>query len=132
MVLDSVCIFQILLHCFVDKAGGGEGGKDPCHPNPCLNGGTCKQNGNGFDCLCEVQYTGSVCEGTCDAYSFYSVLHLKFLTLSYFQSVFTCMKFPCSRGKLNIMEVSEVIGLFCIILSSGTGVSSATFYEKDL
>ena len=48
---------------FSDKAGGGEGGKDPCHPNPCLNGGTCKQNGNGFDCLCEVQYTGSVCEG---------------------------------------------------------------------
>ena len=46
---------------------GGQGGapSNPCHPNPCLNGGSCKQNGNGFDCFCEVQYTGSLCEGEC-------------------------------------------------------------------
>ena len=66
----------------IDRTGGGEGGKDPCHPNPCLNGGTCKRNGNGFDCLCEVQYTGSVCEGMkighfAFRYSFtHSLIHL--------------------------------------------------------
>ena len=66
-----LCLKQTLSNRFdfiiSDKSGGGAGGdKDPCHPNPCLNGGTCKQNGNGFDCMCEVQYTGSVCEGIYD------------------------------------------------------------------
>jgi len=46
---------------FVEKIGNAE--PTVCHPNPCLNGGTCKENGKGYDCICDVQYTGSQCEG---------------------------------------------------------------------
>lgn len=37
--------------------------KDYCHPNPCLNGGTCVQVPSGYDCHCDIQYTGAHCEG---------------------------------------------------------------------
>ena len=47
---------------FSEKIGNAE--PTVCHPNPCLNGGTCKENGKGYDCICDVQYTGSQCEGT--------------------------------------------------------------------
>lgn len=33
-----------------------------CHPNPCLNGGTCKENGGGYDCICEKRFSGPNCE----------------------------------------------------------------------
>lgn len=46
---------------------GGEGelptgSKNKCHPNPCLNGGTCRENGGGYDCTCVPQYSGPNCE----------------------------------------------------------------------
>lgn len=37
--------------------------KDYCHPNPCLNSGTCVQVLGGYDCHCDLQYTGAHCEG---------------------------------------------------------------------
>lgn len=42
--------------------GVGGGGKSPCHPNPCMNGGTCTENGGGYDCACPTQYSGPNCE----------------------------------------------------------------------
>ena len=39
------------------------GTKDYCHPNPCLNSGTCVQVLGGYDCHCDEQYTGAHCEG---------------------------------------------------------------------
>lgn len=34
-----------------------------CHPNPCLNGGQCKDTPNGgFDCICLPQFKGALCE----------------------------------------------------------------------
>ena len=47
-----------------------------CHPNPCLNGGACKENGNGFDCICDIQYTGSLCEGLFALLLFLSCIYL--------------------------------------------------------
>ena len=38
--------------------------KDYCHPNPCLNSGSCVQVVGGYDCHCDEQYTGAHCEGT--------------------------------------------------------------------
>lgn len=40
----------------------GGGVKSPCHPNPCMNGGTCTENGGGYDCSCLAQYSGPNCE----------------------------------------------------------------------
>ncbi|XP_063951657.1 fibropellin-3-like [Lytechinus pictus] len=34
----------------------------PCNPNPCQNGGSCKQNGNSFTCTCPSPYTGQTCQ----------------------------------------------------------------------
>lgn len=42
--------------------GPGGGVKSPCHPNPCMNGGTCTENGGGYDCACLTQYSGPNCE----------------------------------------------------------------------
>lgn len=36
---------------------------DYCHPNPCLNGGSCVQVQDGYDCHCDMQFTGAHCEG---------------------------------------------------------------------
>ncbi|XP_043535283.1 brevican core protein-like, partial [Chiloscyllium plagiosum] len=33
----------------------------PCYPNPCVNGGTCVEEDNIFQCLCLPTYTGSLC-----------------------------------------------------------------------
>lgn len=42
--------------------GGGGVGKSPCHPNPCMNGGSCTENAGGYDCACTTQYSGPNCE----------------------------------------------------------------------
>jgi len=34
-----------------------------CHPNPCLNGGTCSQSDESYTCVCEDGYKGKNCEG---------------------------------------------------------------------
>src|SRR5690606_7720839 len=35
---------------------------DDCSPNPCLNGGTCKDGVNAFTCQCPSGFTGDRCE----------------------------------------------------------------------
>lgn len=34
-----------------------------CHPNPCLNGGSCSQSDDSYICLCQLEYKGKNCEG---------------------------------------------------------------------
>lgn len=35
----------------------------PCEPNPCKNGARCVPNGNSYDCMCAIRYTGPTCAG---------------------------------------------------------------------
>ena len=37
---------------------------DPCQPNPCLNGGTCKASNDGksFTCQCKPGWSGNKCQ----------------------------------------------------------------------
>ena len=37
--------------------------KSYCHPNPCLHGGKCVDNKNGYACSCIGSYRGVNCEG---------------------------------------------------------------------
>ncbi len=39
-----------------------EDNKDDCDPNPCLNGGTCKDRDNSFTCTCVDGFVGDKCE----------------------------------------------------------------------
>ena len=34
----------------------------PCLPEPCLNGGTCLTNDNGYTCTCPIGFTGDTCQ----------------------------------------------------------------------
>jgi len=36
--------------------------QNPCLPNPCKNGGSCKRAGSGFKCRCVGGYIGATCE----------------------------------------------------------------------
>ena len=38
--------------------------KSYCHPNPCLHGGKCNDNKNGYECRCIGSYRGVNCEGS--------------------------------------------------------------------
>lgn len=38
----------------------------PCGSQPCMNGGTCKETKNGYECSCHARYTGSLCERDTD------------------------------------------------------------------
>ena len=40
--------------------------KSQCHPNPCQNAGTCRENGPGYDCICTTGYKGPHCESKCE------------------------------------------------------------------
>ncbi|XP_053357369.1 hyaluronan-binding protein 2-like [Clarias gariepinus] len=41
----------------------------PCERNPCLNGGTCKIDGQDFDCICTTGFSGKFCQvGPNDCY----------------------------------------------------------------
>ena len=35
---------------------------DPCHSNPCLNGGACSSSGGNYNCSCPIGYSGDDCE----------------------------------------------------------------------
>ena len=37
---------------------------DFCHPNPCLNGGTCSNGKTNYTCTCPKGYTGDICQHT--------------------------------------------------------------------
>ena len=36
--------------------------QDPCDPSPCQNGGTCRADGDRYQCDCTDGYTGRDCE----------------------------------------------------------------------
>lgn len=36
--------------------------KDPCRTNPCVHGGSCLQEGDGYSCYCPQGFTGESCE----------------------------------------------------------------------
>ena len=42
---------------------------DECASNPCLNGGTCADDVNRYDCTCEAGYTGADCETSRSTYN---------------------------------------------------------------
>ncbi|KAI9547745.1 hypothetical protein NQZ68_015011 [Dissostichus eleginoides] len=35
---------------------------NPCQTNPCLHGGSCLQEGDGYSCYCPQGYSGESCE----------------------------------------------------------------------
>lgn len=37
--------------------------REPCHPNPCHNGGRCLSTSEGFVCRCATGYRGETCTG---------------------------------------------------------------------
>jgi len=37
--------------------------REPCHPNPCHNGGKCLSTSDGFVCRCATGYRGETCTG---------------------------------------------------------------------
>ncbi len=43
----------------------------PCNPNPCLNGGTCTDDGTNFTCACGTRFGGATCQTplACDSLS---------------------------------------------------------------
>ena len=58
--MNCTFILLIILLCIVSVLAVP---KTYCHPNPCLNEGTCSEAQNGYDCHCAIQYTGANCEG---------------------------------------------------------------------
>lgn len=40
---------------------------DECSSAPCLNGGRCQDQVNGFQCLCLAGFSGNLCQVRCDA-----------------------------------------------------------------
>ncbi|GAA6092573.1 neurocan core protein isoform X2 [Tachysurus ichikawai] len=36
--------------------------EEPCQTNPCLHGGSCLREGEGYSCLCPLGYYGESCE----------------------------------------------------------------------
>jgi len=48
---------RVLFVCVVSTAED-----DPCQTNPCLHGGSCLTEGEGYSCLCPQGYSGESCE----------------------------------------------------------------------
>lgn len=51
--------------CFCTESFTGkkcEKRQDPCTPNPCMAGGTCRKQGLDFQCQCPARRTGPLCE----------------------------------------------------------------------
>ena len=54
--------FTFMSHYFAEK--------DPCHPNPCQNGGKCSHDGKGkVECVCPLRFKGEKCEGNIEQHS---------------------------------------------------------------
>uniref|UniRef100_A0A3B5KQ96 Uncharacterized protein n=1 Tax=Xiphophorus couchianus TaxID=32473 RepID=A0A3B5KQ96_9TELE len=71
----------------------------PCHSNPCLNGGTCENDGDDFSCKCLAGRGGAVCE-KCEPYfipSFGGQSFLAFPTMSAYHTVRIAMEFRASE-----------------------------------
>lgn len=35
---------------------------DDCYPDPCLNGGTCRDQTDAFECICKTGFSGLRCD----------------------------------------------------------------------
>ncbi|XP_026053333.1 neurocan core protein-like isoform X1 [Carassius auratus] len=75
---------------------------DPCQTNPCLHGGSCLTEGEGYSCLCPQGYSGESCEIDID----------------------DCQSNPCQNGGTCIDEVNSFV---CLCLPSYGGATC----EKD-
>ena len=66
----STLVLEPLFSCDCNEHWGGENCTefDHCNPNPCLNSGICIEQGNHFECLCENDYSGILCDiSPCDS-----------------------------------------------------------------
>uniref|UniRef100_A0A8C1JHJ7 Neurocan core protein n=1 Tax=Cyprinus carpio TaxID=7962 RepID=A0A8C1JHJ7_CYPCA len=75
---------------------------DPCQTNPCLHGGSCLTEGEGYSCLCPQGYSGESCEIDID----------------------DCQSNPCQNGGTCIDEINSFV---CLCLPSYGGATC----EKD-
>ncbi|KAL1023056.1 hypothetical protein UPYG_G00035910 [Umbra pygmaea] len=75
---------------------------DPCQTNPCLHGGSCLQEGDGYSCYCPQGYSGESCEIDID----------------------DCQSNPCQNGGTCIDEINSFV---CLCLPSYSGAAC----EKD-
>ncbi|XP_061623301.1 agrin isoform X4 [Phyllopteryx taeniolatus] len=71
----------------------------PCDSHPCLHGGTCEEEGNGFSCKCPAGRGGSVCEKVIKYFipSFGGHSYLAFQTMSAYHTVRIAMEFRASE-----------------------------------
>ncbi|XP_053703948.1 neurocan core protein isoform X1 [Synchiropus splendidus] len=76
--------------------------KNPCQTNPCLHGGSCLQEGDGYSCYCPQGYSGESCEIDID----------------------DCQSNPCQNGGTCIDEINSFV---CLCLPSYGGATC----EKD-
>ncbi|XP_051978289.1 neurocan core protein-like [Xyrauchen texanus] len=75
---------------------------DPCQANPCLHGGSCLTEGEGYICVCPQGYSGESCEIDVD----------------------DCQSNPCQNGGTCIDEINSFV---CLCLPSYGGATC----EKD-
>ncbi|XP_070688266.1 neurocan core protein [Pempheris klunzingeri] len=75
---------------------------NPCQTNPCLHGGSCLQEGDGYSCYCPQGFSGESCEIDID----------------------DCQSNPCQNGGTCIDEISSFV---CLCLPSYGGATC----EKD-
>ncbi|XP_047443675.1 neurocan core protein [Mugil cephalus] len=78
------------------------GESNPCQTNPCLHGGSCLQEGDGYSCYCPQGFSGESCEIDID----------------------DCQSNPCQNGGTCIDEISSFV---CLCLPSYGGATC----EKD-
>ncbi|XP_053094134.1 neurocan core protein isoform X2 [Pangasianodon hypophthalmus] len=76
--------------------------EEPCQTNPCLHGGSCLREGEGYSCLCPLGYYGESCEIDIDE----------------------CQSNPCQNGGTCIDEINSFV---CLCLPSYGGAMC----EKD-
>ncbi|KAM4629277.1 neurocan core protein [Polymixia lowei] len=75
---------------------------NPCQTNPCLHGGSCLQEGDGYSCYCPQGFSGESCEIDID----------------------DCQSNPCQNGGTCIDEINSFV---CLCLPSYGGAAC----EKD-
>ncbi|XP_054645103.1 neurocan core protein isoform X2 [Dunckerocampus dactyliophorus] len=75
---------------------------NPCQTNPCLHGGTCLHEGDGYSCYCPQGFSGESCEIDID----------------------DCHSNPCQNGGTCIDEINSFV---CLCLPSYSGATC----EKD-